>query len=148
MSEKIKYEGYMAKQIRVFLDNKPGRLEKVTGVLAAKGVNVRAMLISDRGEFGIVKFLVDKPDLTIVVLKDAGFAAAVKEVVAVRLDDKIGRLHDMIEFLSSRGINISDGYGFAGHSVFCLETEGFEEAARLLKENGFYVLSDQELYET
>ena len=137
----------MAKQIRVFLDNKPGRLEKVTGVLAGKGVNVRAMLISDRGEFGIVKFLVDKPDMAIVFLKDAGFAAAIKEVIAVRLEDKVGRLHEMIEFLSTRSINITDGYGIAGQSVFCIETEKSGEAVKILQDNGFQVLSDQELYE-
>jgi hypothetical protein len=137
----------MAKQIRVFLDNKPGRLEKVTGVLAEKGVNVRAMLISDRGEFGIVKFLVDKPDSAIVFLKEAGFAAAIKEVIAVFLEDKVGRLHEMIAFLSMRSINITDGYGIAGQSVFCIETEKAEEAMKVLKENGFKVLSDQELYD-
>jgi hypothetical protein len=137
----------MAKQIRVFLDNKPGRLEKVTGVLAAKDINIRAMLISDRGEFGIVKFLVDKPDIGIVALKEAGFAAAIKEIIAVRLEDTPGRLHGMIEFLSSKGINISDGYGFAGQAVFCLETEKFEEAETVLLGNGFTVLTDRELYE-
>ena len=137
----------MAKQIRVFLDNKPGRLEKVSGILAEKGINVRAMLISDRGEFGIVKFLVDKPDLGIVALKDAGFAAAIKEVIAIRLEDKVGRLHEMISFLSAKGINISDGYGFAGQAVFCIETEKWEEAGKLLKDNGFNILTDRELYE-
>ena len=116
----------MAKQIRVFVDNKPGRLEKVTGVLAAKNINIRTMLISDRGEFGVVKFLVDKPEAGIAALKDAGFAAAIKEVIAIRLEDKVGRLHEMIEFLSSRGVNISDGYGFAGQAVFCIETEKWE----------------------
>ena len=137
----------MAKQIRVFLDNKPGRLEKVTGLLAAKQINIRAMLISDRGDFGMVKFLVDKPDLAIVHLKDAGFAAAVKDVIAVKLEDRVGRLHEMVEFLSAKGINISDGYGFAGHSVFCIETETVDAAISLLKANGFEILSDQQLYE-
>jgi hypothetical protein len=134
----------MAKQIRVFLDNK---LEKVTGVLAEQGVNIRAMLISDRGEFGIVKFLVDKPEVGIAAFKAAGFAAAVKDVLAVRLEDKPGKLHAMIEFLSSRGINISDGYGVAAQAVFCIETEDPQEAERVLKASGFNVLSDQELYE-
>jgi hypothetical protein len=138
----------MAKQIRVFLDNKPGRLEKVTGVLAAKGINVRAMLISDRGEFGMAKFLVDKPDVAIVFLKEAGFAAAMKEVIAVFLEDRVGRLHEMIEFLSVRGINIIDGYGIAGQSVFCIETENPVQAEAALKENGFKILSDQELYQS
>ncbi len=137
----------MAKQIRVFLDNKPGRLEKVTALLAAQKINIRAMLISDRGDFGMVKFLVDKPDLALVQLKDAGFAAAVKDVIAVRLEDKVGRLHEMIAFLSEKGINISDGYGFAGHSVFCIETETAAAAIALLQANGFDILSDQELYE-
>ncbi len=138
----------MAKQIRVFLDNKPGRLEKVTAVLAEKGVNIRAMLISDRGEFGMAKFLVDKPDAAIVFLKDAGFAAAMKDVIAIYLEDKVGRLHEMIEFLSVRGINITDGYGIAGQSVFCIETEDPSQAEAALKGNGFKILSDQELYQS
>lgn len=137
----------MARQIRVFLDNKPGRLEKVIGLLSEKEINVRAMLISDRGDFGVVKFFVDKPELAVVVLQDGGFAAASKDVIAVKLDDKVGRLHKMVAALSAKGINISDGYGFAGQELFYIETDQLESAVRMLGAEGFKVLSDQELYQ-
>lgn len=136
----------MAKQLRVFLDNKPGRLEKVTGILASKGINVRVMFISDRGDFGIAKFLVDNPDAAFVALSEAGFAAAIKDIIAVYVEDSPGRLHDMIKLLSSKNVNISDGYGFAAESVFCIEVEESAVISALLKENGFRLLSGPELY--
>ncbi|HNX90807.1 MAG TPA: acetolactate synthase, partial [Candidatus Omnitrophota bacterium] len=113
----------MVKQIMVFVDNKPGRLEKITGTLSKETINIRSILISDNGQFGIVKLLVDKPDQANMALSKEGFATAVKDVIAVFVEDSPGKLHDLIKVLSAKNINIADGYGFASNSVFCIETE-------------------------
>ena len=41
----------IANHISVFAENKPGRLEHITAILAEANINIRAIKISDLGEF-------------------------------------------------------------------------------------------------
>ena len=42
--------------------NEPGKLEKITRVLADRGLNIRAFSMASAGEFGVVRVLVDDPE--------------------------------------------------------------------------------------
>ena len=53
------------KQISVFLENKPGTLKKMTGVLAAKKVDMRALSLAETKDFGIARIIVDDQLLSI-----------------------------------------------------------------------------------
>ncbi|MEM4575727.1 MAG: ACT domain-containing protein, partial [Archaeoglobaceae archaeon] len=57
------------KQISVFVENKPGRLASVTGVLFEKGINLRAFMIADAGDFGIIRMVVDRTNDAYKALK-------------------------------------------------------------------------------
>ena len=59
----------MIKQISVFLENKAGRLAKVAEELKNNGINIRALTIADTSDFGILRMIVNKPDLAYDVLK-------------------------------------------------------------------------------
>ncbi len=72
----------IAHHISVFAENKPGRLEKITGVLAQADINIRAVKISDLGDFGVVKILVDDPDQACRALQAAGVLASQKGIIA------------------------------------------------------------------
>ncbi len=50
------------KQLSIFSENKPGRLRKITKVLAEEGVNILAINIASSNGFGVIKFIVDKFD--------------------------------------------------------------------------------------
>ena len=47
------------KQISVFLENKPGALYAMTGVLAQNQIDMRAMNVAETKDFGIVRLIVD-----------------------------------------------------------------------------------------
>ena len=47
------------KQLSIFSENKPGRLKKITKVLAEEGVNILAINIASSNGFGVLKFIVD-----------------------------------------------------------------------------------------
>ena len=51
----------MAHQISVFVENKPGRIERVAEIMAKANVNIRAFTVMGTFEYGVMKFLVDKP---------------------------------------------------------------------------------------
>ena len=80
----------MAHQISVFVENKPGRVERVTEVLAKAKVNIRAFTVSSSYEYGVMKFLVDKPDKALEAIQSQGISANKREILAVLMDDRPG----------------------------------------------------------
>ena len=141
----------MAQQISVFVQNKPGRLEKITQVLSQNNINIRAITIQDRVDFGVVKLLVNTPLLAQGVLEKAGFTASLKDVIAVAMSDKPGGLYKIMQFFSAHSINIVDAYGFVIESnktaLLCIEVDRINEIQALLEKEGLRFLSEEELYE-
>ena len=140
----------MAKEVNVFLDNRPGRLRSVAEVLADKKINVRTMTLQDRTEFGLMKLIVDKPDAAHLALTEKGFACALKEILAVLLVDKPGSFQKLMDVFSKHNVNIVDAYGFVIESsksaVFCVEIKEPQKMKAQLEKEGFKVL-EEELYE-
>jgi len=138
----------IAYHISVFAENRPGRLDHITGVLAQASVNIRAIKISDLGEHGVVKILVDDPDTAYHALKQAGVLASQKEIVAVAVEDRPGGLHEVLKLLTRQRINVEDSYGFVLHTraVLVIEVADVAETMRLLKEAGLHLLSREEIY--
>jgi hypothetical protein len=140
----------MAHQVSVFVENKPGRLERVTEAIAKAKVNIRAFTVSGTYEYGVMKFLVDKPDKALEALRAKGIPAHKREILAVLMDDRPGGLHRLAKAFSARKLNIEDAYGFVIESrkqaVMVLDVENIGQAKRVLREEGFEALSDQEIY--
>ncbi len=103
-------------QVSVFLENKAGRLSEVTGILAESDVSIRALALADTSDFGVLRLIVDKHQDAVEVLKDNGFTVATTEVVAVRVEDKPGGLHRILELLKVAGINVEYMYAFVTQS--------------------------------
>lgn len=141
----------MPKQLNIFVENKPGRLESVTEVLYKNNVNIIAFTIQDRGDFGVVKLLADKPEQGYLVLADKGFACALKEVIMVAIKDKAGNLHKLASILSRHKINIKDAHGFiiepGKKGICCLELIEEKGARTLLEKEGFNILDEERLAE-
>ncbi len=140
----------MAKQLNIFLENKPGRLAAVTQVLHERQVNIRAITIQDRGDFGLMKLLVDKPEEARLAFAERGFACALKDVLAVRIADEPGGLHKLAALLLEHGINVVDGYGFVVEprklAVWCFEAETIDRIKGIISKAGFEILEDPELH--
>ncbi len=140
----------MAKQINIFLENRAGRLASVTELLFRNEINIRAVTIQDRGEYGMMKLLVDKPDRAQVVFAENGFACAAKDVLAILIADRPGGLFELARVFQKHSVNVLDGYGFVidqGKSaVWCVQAERPAELRQIVEREGFKVLEDAELY--
>jgi len=76
----------MAVQVSVFLENQPGQLERVTGVLAEAGVNIRAMtLAGGAGAWGVLSLLVDDPDHAVRALRSRNLPATTRRIAVVEM---------------------------------------------------------------
>jgi hypothetical protein len=139
----------MIQQISVFAENQPGKLEKVTRILSRVNVNIRAVTISDLGEYGVVKLLVDQPQKGYDELKAVGVAAKLVDVVAVSIDDRVGDLAKPAHVLADNCVNIKHAYGFVvekgKQAVFIFEVDNAKLVARMLTEAGHRLLTAEDL---
>jgi len=93
-------------QISIFLENSAGRLAEVTRVLRDGGVNLRAIMIADTADFGILRVIVDDPAKAIGILSASSFTTRTTDVLAVTISDKVGSLADTLALFEKNGINI------------------------------------------
>jgi hypothetical protein len=142
----------MAKQLHIFLENRPGRLEAVTQALYNSKVNVIAFTIQDRGDFGLMKLMVNNPEQAYLALADKGYACALKDVVFISVPDKPGNLNRLASLLLKNKINIIDAHGFvldpAKVGICCLELDvkDIKKIKKILSKGKFKILEEEELY--
>lgn len=142
----------MAKQLTIFVENRPGRLSAVAKSLRENGIDIRAFTVQDRGEYGLVKLIVNNPSQAYLALANLGCACALKDILAISVPDKIGNFERLTSALAQNNINVKDAYGFVlqpnQKGVCCLEIEESQTPAaqKVIKDAGFTLLKDDELY--
>ena len=98
------------KQLSVFIENREGRLEQVTDVLKTQNINILSLSMADTTEYGMLRMVVSNPEVAKKALREEGFSAMLTDVLAVKLEDKVGELHKMTHILCSQGLNIEYMY--------------------------------------
>ena len=139
------------KQISVFAQNQPGRIERIAEILAHTDINIRAITIASGEDYGIIKLLVDKPRQAADTLRDEGLSVALNDVLAAEMTDNPGGLSLLLQALAEHEINIEDAYGFvidSGHrAVLVVRVQNALRAAKILADGNVKLLREQELYE-
>ena len=140
-----------AYQLTVPVDNKPGRLAQVSGILNREKINIRANTISSFGDKGFFNILVDDPRLALKALKKEGVEASLKEIIAVVIDDKPGGMDRLVQLLAEKKINIENAYGFVLESnktaVFVVDVSDIDGTQKILREHKFKTLTPEALAE-
>ncbi len=134
------------RQISVFVENKPGRLAEITGFLAEGGVSIRAFSIADTTDFGILRLIVSDTQKAAEVLKAAGVAVSITEVVGISIPDVTGTFAKVVKVLADAGENVEYAYAFltpeAGHAYVIVRVDDNAVATAVLKENGITVIDE------
>jgi len=132
-------------QISIFLENKKGRLAEVTRLLAASGVNIRALSLADTADFGVLRIIVNDPNACLKALQGNGIIAQVTEVLAVEMEDRPGGLSRVLAALDAAGLNVEYMYAYVekmkANAVVIFKVDESEPARRVLQENGIATLS-------
>lgn len=102
-----------ARQISIFIENKPGRLASICRALAAEGVSIAAMSLADTADFGIVRMIVDDHVRGCAALSAAGFAVRETEVVVTTVPDRAGGMAELMEKFDAAGVDIEYSYAYA-----------------------------------
>ncbi len=135
----------MGKQISIFVENKPGKISKITEVIGKAKINLKAMTIADSGSFGIIKIMTDNNQKAYEVLKNNNFLVSLQDVVVVEIPDKVGSFHKLAKILEKSKINIEDAYGFITEegvrAVLILKVKDVKSVEKILKEKGYRVIN-------
>jgi hypothetical protein len=138
------------KQISIFLENRAGRLEEITLVLAEGNINIRALSLADTSDFGILRLIVNQPEEAMTLLRNAGFTVRENSVFAVEVDDQPGGLHQILQLFGAAGISIEYMYAFfekkSGKAVIIIRVENTDQAINALKDGKIPLLSSKEVY--
>ncbi|HOC30045.1 MAG TPA: amino acid-binding protein [Treponemataceae bacterium] len=127
-------------QISIFLENAAGRLAEVTRVLKDGGVNLRAIMIADTADFGILRIIVDNPDKALRILGDAQFTVKTTDVLSVTVKDSVGSLADVLALFEQNGINIEYLYAalekIGETAVVIFKVEDLDKGLSVVKAHG------------
>jgi len=136
-------------QLSVFLENKAGRLSDASAALKDNGINIRALTIAESQNYGVLRMIVNRPEEALAVLRGAGFVVKKNPVLAVEVDDREGILHDIVELCGNAELNVEYMYSFveqvSGKAILFMRFEETEAVAKVFEDNGFRLLSAEEV---
>ncbi len=137
------------KQISLFVENRPGRMAKVSKTLSDTGVNIRALTIAEAGDFGVIRMVVDDPERGYKVLKDSGFTVSTTDVLAVEMKDTPGGLYEIVNTLGESGVNVDYAYAFvtakAQKAMLILRVDDLAKARAALSGKGVKIATREEI---
>lgn len=141
----------MTYQISIFLENKLGRLEKVTAVLSAARINIRSIHLNHTANgWGILNLVVSNPELALRLLNESGMSAALREIVVVKMADTPGGLDDLLKGIARAGLNFTNAYGRVvndgGSAFFVIDIQDIPEARMKLEAIGLEIVTDAQVY--
>jgi hypothetical protein len=135
------------KQISISIENSPGRLYEITRALGDAGINLRALNLVDSGDFGMLRLLVSDLAKTRRIMMENHMPARVDDVVAVEIEDKPGRLSEVLKPLMDARINVMYMYAFIGMSsnnaVMIFRFSDNDRAIEILLASGIKLLDSK-----
>ena len=139
------------KQLSVFLENKPGRLRELCGMLAENGINIITLSLADTEQFGILRLIVKDFDRAKELLEQKGFVAKLTDVIAVEVSDQPGGLSDILKIEMESGISVEYMYALTiksgENAVLLFRFDDMDKAVEALTNAGRSILDSAELYQ-
>ena len=138
----------MLEQLSVFVANEVGSLHKITSTLRENDINIRAIATFDAPEFGILRMIVDKPELAREKLIEKNFLVKATNVIAVNLEDRPGELDRVLGVIAEAGLNLNYVYSFVIRNrktpLMVMHIDDLEIATQILSENGVKVETSED----
>lgn len=100
----------IAKQLSVFLANKPGTLAAVCDELAKEKINIYALTISDTVDHAVVRMVLSDTQTALRMFEEHGTLAVENEVIMIDGENKPGSLAQIAHRLAVAKINIEYAY--------------------------------------
>ena len=134
-------------QLSIFIENKEGRIAEVTSILAGVNVNIRAISLADTSDFGVLRMIVSEATKAAEALKKEGFTVGETDVVAVKVEDRPGGLHQILKIIESAGLNVEYMYSLGrtidDSAVMIFRFDKIDEAISVLTREKLPVINKE-----
>ena len=100
----------IAKQLSVFLANKPGMLADVCDELAGAKINIFALTISDTADHSVVRMVVSDHEKALQIFEERGVLTVESKVLLIENNNRPGALAKISKKLAKSKINIEYAY--------------------------------------
>ena len=137
-----------SKQLSVFIENRKGRLSEVLDVLKENGVNILSMSLADTTEYGLLRLIVNNPELGKEKLSKAGFSSLLSDVMILKIPHVSGSLQELLKLIEKADINVEYMYGLSidkAEAYVVLKSSNAAKTEEVLKANGVETLSPEDL---
>jgi hypothetical protein len=134
-------------QLSIEVDDKPGELAKIIGVIAENRIDMKALYLGESPRssgIGLVKIIVTDYAEANKKLSLAGFKPVEERVIVTALEDHPGGLYSILQILSKQELNIKHVYSFVSRiEGKALSVFGFEQpdkAIKALQDAGVHII--------
>ena len=137
-----------AKQLTVFIENRPGRLCEVLNVLRQSGVNILSLSLADTTEFGLLRLIVDRPEVGKEKLSENGFSSLLSDVSIIKIPHQVGSLQALLGSIDENGVNIEYMYGLSidgDEAYVVLKSSNVNKVDEILTELGIETVSSDHI---
>lgn len=129
------------REISLTLPNRPGTLAKVARILANERINVAAIGVDSAAGKGRVRLIVSDPDRALGLLSRGGFEVEVREMIAVRLEDRAGSFLRVLDSLAAGKVNVQSVAILVAREgnqpLVALSTNDLVKTRKILEKAGF-----------
>ncbi len=129
------------REISLTLPNRPGGLAEVARVLAERRLNLAAISADSSPTTGRIRLIVNDPDRAVETLTRAGYAPEVREMLAVRLEDRAGSFLKVLDVLARERVNVQSVAILVAREgnqpLVALSADDLGQARKLLQRAGF-----------
>ena len=131
--------GKTINQVSVFLENSPGQLSDVLGILKNNNVDIFALNISETENYGVMRIIVQDPKSASSFLNEAGYVTSLSQVYLIGVPNVLGGLKGFVDDISKNGINIDYMYsmvdtGNNGMAYMIIAVNDFVKMNKFLEE--------------
>ena len=126
------------KEIVIVTKNRAGLVADISEVLAARGINIETLDAEEVQDLAVVELTVDRYDVALQALRDAGFEAITEDAIVVRLPDEPGALAKVARRFKEANIDLRSVRILGrqqGSALVALATERTDEARALVKDH-------------
>lgn len=135
------------RQLSIFIENRPGSLQKVLEHLKQSRIQIIACTIADTAEYGLFRLICSEPVRACAELKQYGVAVAISDVFAIEMNNQPGGAADVVGIISGAGVGITYMYAFLldGRGILIFRTDQVAAAEAAIGSHGLRCLSENDL---
>lgn len=137
----------MISQLSIFVENKPGTLERVLRLFKDAAIDLVTTTLADTQDFGLLRVICSDPERACLVLKENGVTVTLTKVQAIELDNTPGMAASALQTFAADDLNVSYMYSFllGGKGILVFRTSNQEAAAKIIKDKAFKEIDDEGL---